>query len=116
MAIDYQNTLYANYSIEPVDGLEMELNFFEDFLEKSKYNRHYSLNRRKCPSVPSNGLTLLEIFKLLRNGYSSKHISKKYGISNNFISLLKGDIKFAMLKYGLSYGCKANTLSGAMAG
>jgi hypothetical protein len=102
MDIDYEGNLYANYSIESVDGIDLDLNLFEVYLKKM--NRTFKLSRRRCKNVRSKGLSLLDVFMYMRKGYNHRAIARKYGVSVTFITSLKTEIKWLMIKYGFVYG------------
>jgi hypothetical protein len=107
LEVKYENRLYSNYVNEQVDGLECDLNLFEKYLKKM--NRTYKLNRRKCKEVESNGLSLLDVFKFMRQGYTNRDIALKYGTSVTFITALKNKIKILLIEYGIVYGSPKKT-------
>jgi hypothetical protein len=104
MDVNYEGNLYANYSIESVNGINFEFNLFEKYLKK--VNRTFTLNRRRCQNIKQGSLSLLDVFRLMRRGYSHKSIASMYGISVTFVTCLKTEIKLLMIKYGFAYGCR----------
>jgi hypothetical protein len=103
MNLDYEGTLYSNYSTESIDGLNLDLDLFEVYLKKM--NRTFKLNRRGCKNIRiKGGLSLLDVFRYMRNGYNHRWIALKYGVSVTFITVIKTEIKLLMIKFGLVYG------------
>jgi hypothetical protein len=103
MNLDYEGTLYSNYSTESIDGLNLDLDLFEVYLKKM--NRTFNLNRRGCKNIRiKGGLSLLDVFRYMRNGYNHRWIALKYGVSVTFITVIKTEIKLLMIKFGLVYG------------
>jgi len=96
---DYENILYTNQISDAIDGLNLDLNLFEEYLEKR--DKFYKLNKRKHMEIATKGLSLLSIFRLLRQGYLNKDIALKYGVTPMFITSLKTDLKKQLLKFGI---------------
>jgi hypothetical protein len=103
MDTDYEGNLYSNYSTESIDGLRLDLDLFEVYLKKM--NRTFNLSRRGCKNIRvKGGLSLLDVFRYMRNGYNHRWIALRYGVSVTFITTIKREIKFLMIKFGLVYG------------
>jgi hypothetical protein len=96
---EYENILYRNDFSDAIDGMNLDLDLFEDHLRKK--NRHYTLNKRKNFLVGEKGMDLLRVFKLLREGYSNREIAHIYGVSDMFITTVKNEIKNLMIDFGI---------------
>lgn len=100
MAIEYETIIEQNNISDSLEGLGSEIQDFEErFLPLE--NKVYTLSRRRDKGVMTSGTTLVEVFKLFRQGYSSREISRKFGISDMFVSNMKGEIAEALRAYGL---------------
>lgn len=99
LSVDYKADLYANYAMETVDGLDFDFNMFEKYLKKT--NRKFTLSRRRCKNVKTGGITLLDVFQMMRNGASNRDIARQHGVSVMFITTLKLEIKDLMIKFGI---------------
>ena len=99
MAIEYENIIEHNKVSDDLEGLGADLDDFEKYLASD--NQSYALSRRKDKDVPTEGINLVQAFRLLREGYSSRDISKKFGFSDMFASNLKREIAIALQAYGL---------------
>jgi RNA polymerase sigma factor (sigma-70 family) len=96
IAPEYETMLYRNEISNDMDGINFDLNFFEDHLEKiSKFYRVGPQKRRKM---------LLKVFKHMREGMSAREIARKYDVSSMFISNIKAELKDLMRKFGITYG------------
>jgi hypothetical protein len=103
LAIEYQSILQRNQSTDQTDGLGFDLKCFEKFLERKGENRHYRLEKRKDTTVKTHGVRLSTIYKMLRDGYSSRTIARRYGVSDMFITYIKKDIRQALARFGIRY-------------
>jgi len=99
LTVDYENRMHRNNFSDEIGGMNFDLQLFEKHLENK--NRFYFLNKRKNKKIKTKGLTLLEIYRLMRNGYSNCEIARKYGVSNMFITTVKREIKNIMIKFGI---------------
>jgi ATP/maltotriose-dependent transcriptional regulator MalT len=102
---EYENLLYRNDFSDAIDGMNLDLDLFEDHLRKK--NKHYSLSKRKDRLIGENGLDLLRVFQLLREGYSNREIAHRYGVSDMFITTVKKEIKDSMVKFGIVWSYRA---------
>ena len=100
IAVDYENILEQNKMSDDMEGLGSTIDDFEQrFLPT--VNKVYTLQRRRDKKTQTTGTSLLIVFRLLREGYSSREISRIYGVSDMFISNLKKKISNALKEYGL---------------
>jgi hypothetical protein len=102
---EYENIIYRNGFSDAIDGMNLDLNLFEDHLRKK--NKHYTLNKRKNMLVGEKGMDLLKVFQLLREGYSNREIAHRYGVSDMFITTIKNEIKDSMVKFGIVWSYRA---------
>jgi DNA-directed RNA polymerase specialized sigma24 family protein len=99
VSVNYENILNSNQISEEIDGLNLDLNLFEEYLQKR--DKFYLLNKRKNKEVITKGLSLLMIFKLMRQGYKNQDIAAKFGVTKMFITSLKVEIKKQLIKFGI---------------
>jgi hypothetical protein len=99
VALDYEGIFYQNDDSD----LKIELKDFEEKFLKSKFNKVYKLNRRKNKGIKTKGISLLDIYHHLKEGMSSRDISKKYGVSDMFICLLKKELAKNLIRNGFKY-------------
>jgi len=98
---EYENRIYRNSLTDEIDGINFDLDLFEDHLQK--INKYYNLRKRKNKRVEEKSLDFLKIFKLLREGYSNREIAQKFGVSDMWICTTKNEIKKLMDKFGVDY-------------
>ena len=100
MATEYEGIVEQNDVSDSLEGLGYEmLDFEKNFLVAE--NKTYTLSRRKDKTIETSGTNLVEIFQLFKHGYSSREVSRMYGVSDMFISNLKREIADALRAYGL---------------
>lgn len=97
--VDYETVINRNQSSDRIDGVNFDLDLFETFLKKS--DKFYHLKKRKNQVLEVKGLTLSEVFSLMRRGINHRVISETFGVSNMFISNLKNEIRDRMEKFGI---------------
>jgi RNA polymerase sigma factor (sigma-70 family) len=97
--VDFENNSYQNKITDDIDGINLDLNLFERYLEAK--NKTYQLNRRKNKKIKTAGIDLLEVFRLMREGYTNREIAVKYGVSDMWITTMKHEIKDMLKKFGI---------------
>jgi len=100
IAIEYETIMEQNNISDSLEGLGPDLQDFEDHFLPLE-NKVYTLSRRRNKAVMTSGTTLVEVFKLFRQGYSGREISRRFGISEMFVSNMKVEIAEALRAYGL---------------
>jgi hypothetical protein len=103
--VDYENILYQNEFSDTIDGIGFDLDLFEDHLKKK--NKHYDLKRRKNKNIGQEGLDLLDVFQLMREGYTNREIAHKFGVSDMWITTIKSEIKDLMIKFGIIWNYRS---------
>jgi hypothetical protein len=98
--VEYATIVRRNEISDLIDGLNLDLTLFEKYLKKR--DKFYSLSKSiKAQSKKSKGLSLLQVFILMRKGISHRNIAEKFGVSNMFISTLNVEIKQQMIRFGI---------------
>lgn len=99
--VDYENLILRNEVSDLSDGLNLDLNLFEKYLEGR--NKYYNLKRRRNRSMTSKGTNLLEIFRLMREGLSHNKIAKTLGVSDMWITIVNNELRSHLIRFGLHY-------------
>lgn len=97
--VDYETVINRNQNSDKMDGIKFDLDLFEMYLKKS--DKFYYLKKRKNQGLLVTGLTLSQVFSLMRRGATHREISEQFGVSIMFISNLKNEIKERMEKFGI---------------
>jgi len=94
--VKYESILHKNEMSNSIDGLPLDLNLFEAYLEKQlKANP-----KKACVGTGAN-INLLDVFRLLRAGCAPCDLAQLYGVTDMWMSMLKKELKKYMLKFGL---------------
>lgn len=101
ISIEYHHIISQNQISEDLNSLSFEMRRFEKFIEKR--NKFYRLARRKNKNLGSKGYTMLDVFRLFKDGLSNHEIAKIYGVSDMSISNVKKDIKDLARYYGFEW-------------
>jgi DNA-directed RNA polymerase specialized sigma24 family protein len=101
VATDYEGVFYQNDDSD--NTLVSDLKNFERKFLDSTSNKKFRLIKRKNKGILTKGLSLLDVYKHLKNGLSSREIAKIYGVSDMFICLLKKCIGKNITKYGVTW-------------
>jgi hypothetical protein len=96
MDINYENIIQSNQITEDIECLNLDLDFFEDYLQKE--DKFFLLRKRK-----KRRFSLLMVFKLMRQNYRKQEIADKFGVSKTFITSLKVEIKKRLIKFGVHW-------------
>ena len=102
---EYEGRIEAMQISEDIEGLRVELKDFQNNFLVGKRDKTYKLNRRKNKDnlSSSKGCSIKDVFDLLDMGLGNTEIAGMYGVSAFFITLVKGDLKEALSKYGISW-------------
>lgn len=95
---DYSHIVHQ----EPIDGLPFELQSAMDHITNTKANRHHNLNRRKNKEVETDGYCIMDILKLIRDGFSSHEIATIYGVTPMAVCHVKKRLAEILTEYGFS--------------
>jgi len=98
--VNYQTLLMANESSAHLDGTAACMQDFEQSLLQTHRNKKFSLSKRKNKAIKTSGCTLLDILKLLYEGYNNNEIAKQYGVTDMSISNMKQKLTKEMVKFG----------------
>jgi RNA polymerase sigma factor (sigma-70 family) len=99
VAVDYENILLHNDNSP--DNLSNELREFERAFLNSRFNKQFSLKKRRNKTILSRGLSILEVYNHFKNGLSSHDIAELYGVSDMFICYLKKYISKNLKRFGI---------------
>jgi len=97
---DYLSTLKRNGDSDDIDGLAFEFRNFEHMFMKSSDCKKYSFDRRKNQGVKTSGGTLVDIFRLFYEGYTSHEIAEMHGVTDMTLCHLKRKLAGTLRRYG----------------
>jgi hypothetical protein len=100
----YENLLQQNQHSEGLNSLSCLLSHFETFL--LKYDKVYRLHRRRDKTVATDGLTLFDVFQMIKDDYSGHDIALRHGISDTYVKDLKRKIRVLLKKFGIYWSKK----------
>jgi len=100
MAVEYENITKQNDLSDNFESLGADIQDFEERFLPTE-NKVYTLSRRRDKELKTKGTSLVEVFRLFKQGYSSREVSRMFGISDMFASNMKQEIAVALRAYGL---------------
>lgn len=95
---EYKNHLECLASQEYPEGSPIK--DFETYLSHSGRNFRFKFSRRKDRDV-TIGCTLLDLFRLMYEGYTSKEIAVKYGVTHMSVFNMKAKLIAVMSDFGI---------------
>jgi hypothetical protein len=93
--VRYESLLHRNEVSSCIDGLPLDLNLFEAYLEKQ-----LKANPKKLTLEAAN-INLLDVFRLLRAGCAPCDLAQVYGVTDMWLSMLKKELRKYMIRFGL---------------
>lgn len=98
---DYNSIAQRNANSDDPEGLLFQLKNFETvFLRTKEGTKRHNFDRRKNPKPDTNGGTLLDLFHMFYEGFTSHEIALKYGVTDMTVCHMKHKLAETLRRYG----------------